>query len=104
MQVFGTYSRFGYLDSTFVKLKALLSVLLASFGYLTWRRTGMILRLRKAGVFFIVKHRKVRSCLRYVWEPLAVCRSIRPRLLRWRLLPRFRFFAAAASLPRTTTR
>lgn len=24
MQVFGTYSRFGYLDSTFVKLKALL--------------------------------------------------------------------------------
>uniref|UniRef100_A0A2K5CJT9 Uncharacterized protein n=1 Tax=Aotus nancymaae TaxID=37293 RepID=A0A2K5CJT9_AOTNA len=28
----------------------------------------------------------------------------RPRLLRWRLLPHFRFFAAAALLPRTTTR
>lgn len=52
----------------------------------------------------IAKQRNVRFLPRCVWEPSAVCHSGRPRLLRWRLLPHFRFFtAAAASIPRTTT-
>lgn len=52
----------------------------------------------------IVEYGNGRSLLCYFWEPLVICQRSRPRVLRWRLLPRFRFFTAAAPLPRTTTR
>lgn len=103
VQVFRTWSLFSCLGE-----KPLSSQRVDSGARFLFRLLGLgkeeDLKALVNSALLIAKHRNVRCLPRCVWEPSAVCQSGRPRLLRWRLLPHFRFFtAAAASFPRTTT-
>lgn len=97
VQVFGTNSRFYTL-----LIQDLGSFLPLSFCCLTWGGAGTI--LRPASLYFLLWNTGPLDPVLATSGSLSPFARYQAVLLRWRLLPHFRFFTAAASRSRTVTR